>query len=195
LIHVSDWYATLLSAAGGEIPEGLDSINQWDALLGKVKAPRDTLIYNLDDKAQKGAMRVGDYKLVLGDQVFNGWVYPPEDNTTAPLDLLEYDNIDDYDEGDITRWELPTVRSFAELFEIDIDEIIEKEPIKLFLFNLKDDPNEHKDLSKRHPGILKDILQRVKDEALKIVPADVCGNDEKGDPKHWGNIWSPGWCS
>merc|ERR1739840_74920 len=34
LVHISDWYSTLIDVAGGNVTEDLDSIDQWEALAG-----------------------------------------------------------------------------------------------------------------------------------------------------------------
>ncbi|CAL4121889.1 unnamed protein product [Meganyctiphanes norvegica] len=71
LIHVTDWYNTLLAVAGvSEALPNNDGVNQWDAIrTGHDLAPRDEFIYNLDqfNDTIKGAIRQGNYKYVMGE--------------------------------------------------------------------------------------------------------------------------------
>ncbi|CAL4068821.1 unnamed protein product, partial [Meganyctiphanes norvegica] len=59
LLHITDWYNTLLAAAGAtELPQN-DGYDQWDALrTGTVTPPRQDLIYNIDETRDplKGAI-------------------------------------------------------------------------------------------------------------------------------------------
>lgn len=51
LLHVTDCYNTLLTAAGAQVLPENDGFNQWEALrTGLASSPRDSFIYNLDDE-------------------------------------------------------------------------------------------------------------------------------------------------
>ncbi|CAL4169249.1 unnamed protein product, partial [Meganyctiphanes norvegica] len=72
MIHITDWLPTLASAAGAMrwVPNGLDGKNQWPSLNGRTPPPRDTFIYHLDDHHfMRGGIRMGDYKLLMGNIV------------------------------------------------------------------------------------------------------------------------------
>ncbi|XP_013414346.1 arylsulfatase B isoform X1 [Lingula anatina] len=66
----------------------------------------------------------------------------------------------------------------------------------VYLFNLKDDPLEQKDLSKRLPHIVQKLrtkLETYMNESL--VPSHHVNNEPYSNPElYWGNVWSPGWC-
>ena len=51
MVHISDWFATLVGVAGGNITDDLDSIDQWGAIAGNADPPRNTMIYNLEDSS------------------------------------------------------------------------------------------------------------------------------------------------
>ena len=58
MVHISDWFATLIGVAGGNVTENLDSIDQWEALAGNADLPRNKMVYNLDDtEGLKGGIR------------------------------------------------------------------------------------------------------------------------------------------
>ena len=67
LVHISDWYPTLLTAAGGEhlLQRDLDGINQWQVINKGVKSDRSEMVYNLKMSPPSGAIRVGSYKLMF----------------------------------------------------------------------------------------------------------------------------------
>merc|ERR1711962_220103 len=71
LMHITDWYNTLLAAAGAdELPQN-DGFNQWDAIrTGGQESPRTKMIYNIDESRGPdlyAAIRVGDYKFMMGE--------------------------------------------------------------------------------------------------------------------------------
>ena len=67
LFHISDWYPTLLTAAGGKhlLQQDLDGINQWEVIDQGGKSERSDLVYNLKMAPPSGAIRVGSYKLMF----------------------------------------------------------------------------------------------------------------------------------
>ena len=48
LFHETDWYPTILSLAGADIPDGLDGVDQSAMLLDGADSARDELVMNLD---------------------------------------------------------------------------------------------------------------------------------------------------
>lgn len=65
-MHVSDWMPTLLSAAGIEIPSGLDGINLWNTINSNENSKRTTM-YEIDDYTGYASITNGEYKLVTGN--------------------------------------------------------------------------------------------------------------------------------
>ena len=67
LFHISDWYPTLLTAAGGShlLERDLDGVSQWEVLSKGAKTNRSDLVYNLKIEPPMGAVRVGSYKLMF----------------------------------------------------------------------------------------------------------------------------------
>ena len=68
-MHVSDWLPTLYSAAGGDVTQigcDLDGVDQWNSLVNNEKSPRHQLLININEREKTAALRIGDWKLVLG---------------------------------------------------------------------------------------------------------------------------------
>ncbi|ROT67034.1 hypothetical protein C7M84_014903 [Penaeus vannamei] len=72
LLHITDWYNTLLALAGESFLPDNDGFNQWDSLVDpSVESPRIMFFYNLDydpEKGMLGALRLNDYKFVVGEE-------------------------------------------------------------------------------------------------------------------------------
>ncbi|XP_071529471.1 arylsulfatase B-like isoform X2 [Panulirus ornatus] len=84
LLHVTDWYQTFMGLAGGVAPSDIDGVDQWAAITGATPSPRTQMIYNIDNTTHFSAgIRVGDYKLLVGDPGPGEWTPPPELTTIA----------------------------------------------------------------------------------------------------------------
>ncbi|XP_070551943.1 arylsulfatase J-like isoform X1 [Ptychodera flava] len=80
MMHIVDWYPTLVSIAGGQVqdPE-IDGINLWDALSTNSPSPRNEMVYNIIPEWKLAAIRVGNFKLLLGKNQHNACWIPPEE--------------------------------------------------------------------------------------------------------------------
>ena len=82
LFHVTDWAATLLAAAGVRQPPGMDGGSHWAGLLDPAAAPaRTEIVYTIQQEPPTAAIRVGDYKLVVGAGGPGEWTAPPEEHS------------------------------------------------------------------------------------------------------------------
>ena len=80
LIHIVDWYPTLVEAAGGATSvSNIDGVSQWRNLLSGGPGPRQEFLYNMDEVRNNSALRQGRFKLVQGFPGSpNGWFATPE---------------------------------------------------------------------------------------------------------------------
>src|SRR5437763_9998601 len=64
-LHVVDWYPTLLKLAGASLdqPLPLDGRDAWATVCGQAPSPHEEILLNTTP--HNGAIRVGDWKLVL----------------------------------------------------------------------------------------------------------------------------------
>ncbi|XP_012939276.1 arylsulfatase I [Aplysia californica] len=80
MLHVCDWLPTLYAAAGGDPStlHNLDGFNAWDMLSRNSSGVRTEMLHNIDPIGDFAGVRVGDYKLLIGDvgMRWDGW-YPP----------------------------------------------------------------------------------------------------------------------
>ncbi|KAK0055869.1 arylsulfatase I [Biomphalaria pfeifferi] len=80
MFHVCDWLPTFYKAAGGDPSnlKNLDGFNSWEMLNTNGNPIRSKMLHNIDPLDKSAAIRVGDYKLLVGN-VMSGWDgwYPP----------------------------------------------------------------------------------------------------------------------
>jgi arylsulfatase A-like enzyme len=64
-LHMVDWYPTLSGRAGGSLQQKLpiDGKDMWDVLTKSAKSPHEDILFNVTPNG--GALRKGDWKLVL----------------------------------------------------------------------------------------------------------------------------------
>lgn len=139
-LHMVDWYPTLARLAGARLPEGvqLDGRDLWPALTGEAGRIHEEILINAAPGI--GALRRGDWKLVInGHLKFKG---------TSPGPVFSW--------ADVLRdnGEPP------ELAEIQ----------KAELFNLATDPEEKTDLAPSHPEVVRDLKARFQTYADQAAP-------------------------
>ncbi|XP_037542813.1 arylsulfatase I [Nematolebias whitei] len=183
LIHVSDWYPTLLGLAGAlQSHHALDGYDVWGSISEGLPCLRTEILYNIDpvsrkpgepydkalelngfgiwDTAVRAALRVGDWKLLTGNVGDGDWI---------PLQALP--------DGP-ERWQK-----------------LEKRRRKLgksvWLFNISSDPYERSDLAEAHPEVVKHLLTRLAEYNQTSVAANNPPDDPIADPELHGGVWSP----
>ncbi|XP_077995161.1 arylsulfatase B-like [Glandiceps talaboti] len=174
MIHAVDWYPSLLELVGGTRDPDMDGLNVWNTVSRGDPSPRTEFVYNIDvvkDARSGAAIRMGDYKLISGKPGHpDGWIPVPEIDGVWEEHVL----MDEYEE----------------MIELGV---APKNPT--YLYNIKDDPTEHHDLSKHMPGKVSEMMARLKELKKKLVPAIHPKEEpDKADPSKFGNVWSPGWC-
>ncbi|KAK7099015.1 hypothetical protein V1264_003219 [Littorina saxatilis] len=175
MMHAVDWFPTMMTAAGGSPPPGIDGVSQWESLTTGSPSPRSEFVYNMDaiEDGQKpafhAAIRSGDWKLMQGPAgmgpagiPYNGW-YP-----------------------------VPGVDGEQE--EFDESAVEDPGPDDYQLFNIKEDPTEHHDVKDKYPDVLAKMKARLAEWRQTMVPANFPENDPAANPEHYGGTWTPGWC-
>ncbi|XP_050416097.2 arylsulfatase J [Patella vulgata] len=174
LIHVSDWYPTLVKLGGGNLNGTLplDGFDQWATISEDAPAVRKELLHNIDpmttlagnrmypgtfDNRIRAALRVGDWKILTGNPGDSHWVPPPH---------LQVDK----------NLTLPSTNSQDQ---------------NLWLFNIKDDPNERRELSALYPDIVKSMLDRLDYYSNTAVPVRYPDPDPQANPDLHGGVWGP----
>jgi len=195
LMHVSDWYPTLLHATDCPALPGtqsLDGFDQWKAISTYAEGPRTELLHNIDplsalpnkkvimgfDTSVHAAIRVGDWKLLTGDPGFDKWVKPPEDENAPIL----YSKKIEFNQSSNT----------AQLFNIKhhVSEFVQSSNT-VQLFNIKRDPFERTELSAEYPDVVEQLLVKLAKYNSTAVAVQYPPSDQKANPELHGGFWEP----
>jgi arylsulfatase A-like enzyme len=159
-LHMTDWYPTLLKLAGAptEQPLPLDGKDAWPTIAEGKPTPHEFIVHNSTPK--NGAIRMGDWKLVLNGQ--HTEVEGPAEDGVEP--------------------EKPA-RPAAAARRAAAGAGAEK----VELFNIAQDPYEKKNLAAEQPEKLKELRARYDELAAQAVKPK--GGPQPKDykaPKVWG---------
>ncbi|CAM1306618.1 Uncharacterised protein g4415 [Pycnogonum litorale] len=93
LIHAVDWLPTFLDIGRvhHEPSDGIDGISQWKTISRRLRSNRTEFVYNIflgeDGGIHDAGLRLGKYKLLLGDPGYpDGWIPPKNPSVVAPGD-------------------------------------------------------------------------------------------------------------
>ncbi|XP_033732071.1 arylsulfatase J-like [Pecten maximus] len=173
LLHVTDWYPTLVGLAGGSLngTKPLDGFNQWKTISEGAKSPRETLLHNIDpltkpvgdklkgspfDNRYRAAIRWRDWKLITGH---------PGNGTWVPVPTTDED--------------------------IQMDDDTSQSKKNLWLFNIAKDPVERVDLSSDYPDMVMKMLTKLQQQNETAVPCVYPPFDPNANPEHLGGWWGP----
>lgn len=180
LMHITDWYPTLVTLAEGELEEDLDldGYDVWETISEGKPSPRTDILHNIDplytrvktrsprdgfgiwDTAIQAAIRVKDWKLLTGNPGFSDWI-PPQ-----------------------------TFPNFAGKWW-NLERILWPKGKSVWLFNITADPYERVDLSQKYPEVVKRLLLRLVQYNKTAVPVKYPPKDPRSNPKLNGGAWVP----
>ncbi|GFN88339.1 arylsulfatase b [Plakobranchus ocellatus] len=185
LIHVSDWYPTLVGLAKGSfngcLP--LDGVDQWDTINSGMPSKRLILLHNIDplhqrsglplypntwDTSVRAAIRSGSYKLITGDPGPGDWTPPPDSSDEQP----KSNDVTSLDKSLYFQTETSSLKN-------------------VWLFNITADPTEHNDLSEERPEVVKAMLTLLSKINATAVPVRYPPFDPSSDPAQHGDVWGP----
>ncbi|PWA20567.1 hypothetical protein CCH79_00019567 [Gambusia affinis] len=166
LIHISDWYPTLLGLAETlQSHHNLDGHNVWASISeGNPGEPYDKALelngFGIWDTAVRAALRVGDWKLLTGNVGDGDWI-PPQALPAGP-----------------ERWQ-------------KLEKRRNRPGKSVWLFNVSADPYERFDLAEVRPEVVKHLLARLAEYNHTAVMARNPPDDPLADPELHGGVWSP----
>ncbi|XP_070574983.1 arylsulfatase B-like [Ptychodera flava] len=175
MFHVTDMYPTLVQGVvGGEVGD-IDGMNVWESFSTGADSPRTEFLIVVDTDfadlprdngmgANISAIRVGDYKLMVGFPSFS------------------YTNVD-FGYYPPLNTEEPTV----------IEPPEEEEGTDIYLYNLADDPLEKTNLASEMPDKVAELREKLKPyEAIAWTywPDET----EAANPDNFDHFWDVGWC-
>ncbi|XP_071809573.1 arylsulfatase B-like [Asterias amurensis] len=193
LMHVSDWFPTMYRIAGGNVSALATKIygmDMWDTVSRGETCPRSEILHNIDPIEKYAALRVGDYKLVVGDSdggVWDGW-FPPVGTSADKLSASQYEK--KLSEKAPHARDSPVVTCPP----IPLNASTSCQPFKdPCLFNINQDPCEFYNIADQNPDILGELLKRLQQLNATAVPPlnkDLMP-DPRGDPRLHNGNWVP----
>ncbi|XP_027697801.1 arylsulfatase I [Vombatus ursinus] len=183
LVHITDWYPTLVTLAGGSVSEaeGLDGYNVWPAISEGQASPRMEILHNIDplynhakhgsleggfgiwNTAVQASIRVGEWKLLTGDPGYSDWI-PPQTLANFPGSWWNLERL-----ADGTRQ-------------------------SVWLFNISADPYEREDLAAQRPDVVRSLLARLAYYNRTAIPVRYPAENPRAHPDFNGGAWGP-WVS
>lgn len=185
LCHVTDVFATILAVAGSHIDPGdIDGVNQWDSLVSSAPSARGSILHNINSDlfGNAGALRVGDYKLIVESRVTESEIYSYGQSMLQDSD-----------------WDMD------ELSQV-IHQKLLRTPGNVYLFNIAMNPSEDEsgDCNEfeacnnlyempEYTEIQEDCLAKWQDYANSVPSSTEAWVDDGplADPKNFGGYWTP----
>ncbi|KAL8613938.1 hypothetical protein ACOMHN_023174 [Nucella lapillus] len=167
IVHATDWYPTLIQAAGGTPPSGLDGIGMWNELRNNLPSPRQEFVYNIDDVNRRSALRWQQWKLTKGrpGRRYNGW-YPPPSFTNQTWEEVP--------QRQVPKWQLFNLVSNPE----------ERH-------NLYPDRLANRNIRR----VVSTMKRKLRTYTRRLQPFVQAPSVREGNPRYTGGVYSPGWCS
>ncbi|KAF2984678.1 hypothetical protein EK904_004317 [Melospiza melodia maxima] len=180
LVHITDWYPTLVSLARGNLSnvQGLDGYDVWPAISEGKESPRTEILHNIDplynhakygsledgfgiwNTAVQASIRVGEWKLLTGDPGYSDWI-PPQTLTNFPGSWWNLERLTDGPRKSV------------------------------WLFNITADPYERYDLSEQRPDVVRSLLLRLVHYNRTAIPVRYPAENPRAHPDFNGGAWGP----
>ncbi|ELU12468.1 hypothetical protein CAPTEDRAFT_223869 [Capitella teleta] len=218
LLHITDWLPTIVKLAGGEVPDGIDGIEQVDLITNAGPSKRTDMIYNIDMELETGTPDFGTmaardlrYKLIWG---FEGRSdgYGMDAQFIYEVDRViqvvkEADAaVEDVDKRGgpypMNTQQHHILRTYLQTKLVTLDDI-EAGTGPMMLFDLQEDPNETTDLSAstdtEHQAAKLKLIEMLRSaiqgpKYYKLNPLFWTAPSDAFDGVKQGNALRPGWC-
>jgi len=173
LVHVTDWYPTFMKLAG--IPAKpslhLDGFDQWNAISNNAHA-RHELLHNIDILSPRN-----------GKPLFNDTF---DTSIKAAIRLGDWKLVTGYG-GQRSRYAPPENSALHD----ELETHSHTDSQNVYLYNIKDDPEERNDMSQNHPQRIRtmlDLLLKYNATAVNpIYPAD----EHNKNLAYRTGVWGP----
>lgn len=165
LVHIVDWYPTLLTLAGykQKLPKELDGVDQWLTLSAGWPGPRTEIVYNINDALRfTAAIRSGKWKLI--------WGYPEGLRSNVPRSAVRARFAQTMGEA----------RNACVMYLFDL----EADPNETVNLAVKE-----KLVRKKLMNKVRKIIR-----SGEVVKPDTPFLRQRSLPSNFGGVVSPGWC-
>ncbi|CAG2059862.1 unnamed protein product [Timema podura] len=205
--RIVQWVVVELYSSGIPPLNGLDGVDQWDAIVYNLPSQRTEVLMNIDEKKRTAAIRFQNYKLIIGssgaafDKHFGEtWTtsFSPPYNSSAITNSKAGTAIAElyrslYRQA-TSALHLPYLRSEATLLctprnpGFSCDPAITKQSC---LYDVEYDPCETDNIAETYPNIVQQLRGLLVRHRKSLVPQ---GNlptvPFSANPSIWGDIWT-----
>lgn len=220
LMHISDWLPTLYAAAGGDtvqMEKTMDGLDQWDRLVYNLVSRRDEVLLNIDEKTRNAALRLHNWKLVIGTTKggeFDGY-FGESGNQDPGTPAYNASAVFHSAAGKAlaralqARFGRPTREEV--MYSLRSSATLRCEPNSTFnappcnpaqsgepcLYDVESDPCELNNLARTYENVALHLRQLLVRRRAGLVPqANLAVDAVSGDPRRWNRTWIPwGDCS
>ncbi|XP_077994837.1 arylsulfatase J-like [Glandiceps talaboti] len=181
MMHMVDWLPTIYHLAGGNVTDlkHLDGLNIWDSISSDIPSPRTEILHNIDPLYKNAALRVGDYKIIIGEKKIY-WFTPPQFDKG-------FKNVSSASKG----WKDPR----ADIIHCGPVPAVAYTncdlPMKPCLYNIRDDPCEYFNLADKYPDVLQYLLHKVDQYNATAVSPWIPPVDKNANPRLHNDTWMP----
>ncbi|XP_046575330.1 arylsulfatase I-like [Haliotis rubra] len=188
MMHITDWLPTLYHAAGGDVNKlrNQDGYNLWEMLSNNGAAVRNEILHNIDPIQNFSSIRVGEYKLVMGD-ISEGkddsWYPPPEGKDTKIKHPSGSEFVKEFNTND------HPVNVNCGKKPVDAETNCQPE-VSPCLFHIASDPCEFHNIASTNPDQLQFLLARLEEYRKTMVPPANKDPDPNADPRLHGGAWT-----
>ncbi|KAK9731198.1 Sulfatase [Popillia japonica] len=209
LIHVTDWFPTLLSAANGDVSFldlDIDGTDIWSSLVYNFDTTRRSTLLNIDEKNRNAALILSNFKLIVGSTkngTYDSYygetgeenLEPVVYNTTAIAKSPAAKAIDKVSYSPTSEFEYMSLRELATLRCLDPS--VKRTECDLSdggicLFNLTKDPCEEDNMVNFLPSLVRQMKRKMVVYREGLVEWQERNLDiENSDPKLHHYTWNP----
>lgn len=163
MIHISDWFSTLLSFANIKYDKKIDGINLLDEIIYNKESKRTEMLIHYDIFSNSFCYRKGKWKVIMGN-TGDSSLFGIYDSKICSFNELPVDKLVCFFTHILTDnyfFLNEIIREFRNIVKknsIGSNILIPRKKQKILLFNLENDPYELNDLSETYPDITDNLI-------------------------------------
>nr|CAD7413542.1 unnamed protein product [Timema poppensis] len=177
------------SRSGGIPPlEGLDGVDQWEALLYDLPSPRREVLLNINEKTRTAAVRYQNYKLIIAASSTDRIKFYLSVRVALSLsEPLTFKSPTLTSRIPSLRWEA-SLQCTPDSPGSSCDPTVSKGGC---VYDVERDPCETNDLAVDHPDLASSLRALLVRHRRTLVPQGNLPTDSfNADPAKWGGAWT-----
>ncbi|XP_069701952.1 arylsulfatase B-like [Periplaneta americana] len=202
LMHITDWYPTIYSMAGGDVSElgDIDGVDQWPSILGVDNMPRTSMLLNFADVDDVEAVVQGKWKLVRStykEGAYDG--FHGEDGRGTPNPPYDRNRVMNSAVAKAIQTLNMNIATENTIQQLRKQATISCNVKRLHaggsfcpsdcLFDLESDPCESVNLVSNHPDVAVELRKELDKFRREVAPELTKPVDPASNPALFNNTW------